>query len=82
MHWNIEDGQLVKEFTFKNFTEAVGFVDRIVPVANGDDHHPDILVHSYKKVKIFLMTHSENKITEKDHVLASKIDALYETSHV
>jgi len=41
------------------------------------DHHPDIFIHSYKKVKIYLFTHSENKITEKDYLLARKIDELF-----
>jgi len=40
------------------------------------DHHPDVLVHSYKKVKIMLKTHSEGKITDKDYELADLIDGL------
>lgn len=77
MSWETEDNRLVREFVFKGFTEAVKFVDEIVPIANHDDHHPDILIHSYRKVKIFLITHSEKRITAKDYSLASKIDDLY-----
>jgi len=75
MEWN-KDKKLEKEFTFSNFVESVDFVDKIVPLAQAADHHPDILIHSYKKVKVMLFTHSENKITEKDYDLAKKIDGL------
>ena len=76
MEWEIKDNLLVKEFVLSNFTEAVNFVQKIVPIANKADHHPDILIHSYKKVKIMLMTHSAGKITDKDYDLAKKIDQI------
>jgi 4a-hydroxytetrahydrobiopterin dehydratase len=76
MDWKIEENLLVKEFTFKDFVEAVQFVDDILPLAQSMDHHPDILIHSYKKVKVMLSTHSEKKITEKDYSLSKKIDEL------
>ena len=75
MEWK-KDKKLEKEFIFSNFVESVEFVDRIVPLAQAADHHPDILIHSYKKVKVMLFTHSENKITDKDYDLAKKIDGL------
>ncbi len=76
MEWTIENKKLVNEFTFKNFVESVEFVDKIVPLAQDADHHPDIFIHSYKKVMVILFTHSEDKITNKDHDLAGKIDEL------
>jgi len=78
MEWKVEDKILVKEFTFSNFVESAEFVKQIVPLAEAADHHPDILIHSYKKVKVMLFTHSEDKITEKDYDLAKKIDRLVE----
>jgi len=75
MEWK-KDKKLEKEFIFSNFVESVEFVDKIVPLAQAADHHPDILIHSYKKVKVMLFTHSENKITDKDYDLAKKIDGL------
>lgn len=75
MEWK-KDKKLEKEFTFSDFVESVKFVDKIVPLAQAADHHPDILIHSYKKVKVMLFTHSENKITEKDYDLAKKIDGI------
>ena len=76
MDWKKESNTWVKEFVFSNFKEALDFVNRIMPLAEEADHHPDILIHSYKKVKVMLTTHSEGKITEKDYVLAEKIDKL------
>ena len=74
MDWKIENRLLTKEFEFNNFIEAIQFVNNILPLAEEMNHHPDILIHSYKKVKVMLFTHSEKKITEKDHSLAKKID--------
>ena len=74
--WDTANGKLTKEFVFKNFVEAVDFVNEIAVVAEKHNHHPDILIHSYKKVRIELYTHSENKITERDHMLAAEIDKL------
>ena len=76
MEWEIKDNLLVKEFVLSNFTEAADLVQKIVPIANEADHHPDVLIHSYKKVKVMLMTHSEGKITDKDYDLAKKIDQI------
>ncbi len=78
MNWKKENNKWVKEFEFKNFVQAVDFVNKIVPLAEKSNHHPDILIHSYKKVRIELRTHSEGKITQKDYDLANKIDGIDE----
>lgn len=78
MDWKTEEEKLVKEFEFSNFIEATEFVNKVVPLAEKADHHPDILIHSYKKVKVILFTHSENKITEKDYELAQEIDRIFQ----
>lgn len=77
MDWKTENDKLVKEFVLKNFKEAVSFVNQILPLAEAADHHPDVFIHSYKKVKVMLFTHSEGKITEKDYSLAKQIDAAF-----
>jgi 4a-hydroxytetrahydrobiopterin dehydratase len=50
--------------------EAVEFINQIVPIAEEADHHPDIEIFSYKKVKIKLIPHDAGEITEKDVNLA------------
>ena len=76
MEWNKETEKITKEFTFKNFKEALGFVNKVGELAESMDHHPDILIHSYKKVTISLTSHSDGKVTDKDHQLASRIDKI------
>jgi 4a-hydroxytetrahydrobiopterin dehydratase len=76
MKWEEKNNQLEKEFTFNNFVEAIDFVNRVKEPAEAMQHHPDIFIHSYKKVRITLTTHSEGHVTLKDHELAGKIDEL------
>ena len=76
MDWKIEKNILTREFEFNDFLQAVEFVNKISILAENMKHHPDLLIHSYKKVKVMLFSHSENKITEKDYSLAKKIDEL------
>ncbi|MFW5774233.1 MAG: 4a-hydroxytetrahydrobiopterin dehydratase [Tangfeifania sp.] len=75
-NWKEENNKLVKEFELSDFKDAVDFVNKIVPHAEAADHHPDILIHSYKKVKVSLTSHDVGKVTEKDYDLAKKIDAI------
>ncbi len=76
MAWETENNKLVKTFTFSNFVEAVDFVNKIVPLAEDMQHHPDIEIFDYKKVRIKLSTHDAGKVTEKDELLAKKIDEI------
>ncbi len=79
MSWQIENGFLTKCFCFDHFVQAVDFINALTGPAEAMDHHPELLLHSYNQLKISLMTHSENSITEKDYQLAKKIDALYDS---
>lgn len=76
MDWKIENNNLVKEFVFSDFVQAVSFVNQIVPLSEKANHHPNIYIHSYKKVRIELFSHSVGKITEKDYDLATEIDRI------
>jgi 4a-hydroxytetrahydrobiopterin dehydratase len=75
--WKLELNQIEKQFTFKDFPEAVAFVNRLVPEAEAADHHPDIHIN-YKRVTLVYSTHSEGGLTEKDFagaVMADRIAA-------
>ena len=74
MGWEEKNDMLQKEFLFDTFDDAVIFVDKIVPLANAKEHHPDILIHSYSKVRVMLTTHDKGKVTEKDREMAGLID--------
>lgn len=66
--------KLERNFTFSNFKEALDFVNKVAELAEDANHHPDILIHGYKKVKIKLWSHDKGGLSEKDSALASKID--------
>jgi 4a-hydroxytetrahydrobiopterin dehydratase len=69
--WVEKDGKLSRGFTFDNFEQAVRFINAVAKVAEEANHHPDILLHDYKKVLITLTTHSEGGVvTGKDRKLA------------
>lgn len=74
--WVQEEKQIAKEFQFKDFAEALTFVNKLGEEAEKMNHHPDIFIHSWNKVKITISTHSEGGITEKDFQLAQKIEEL------
>ena len=72
-----EDGKwLIKQFKFSNFIDAMSFANKITPVAEREEHHPDLHV-SYGKVVVELSTHAIKGLSENDFILASKIDANY-----
>jgi 4a-hydroxytetrahydrobiopterin dehydratase len=72
-NWNLQNTSIQKEFVFKNFSEAVGFIVQISIEAEKMNHHPDVLLHSWNKVKITISTHSEGGLTDKDFTLANNI---------
>ncbi len=74
--WNQDGDALVKDFECKDFAAAMAFVNGVAGLAEEADHHPDILIHGWNKVRLTLSTHSEGKVTGKDHALAERIDAL------
>ena len=74
--WKETQNGLVKVFKFRNFLKAIDFVNDIAKIAEAENHHPDILIHSYNQVKVTFITHDEGKITCKDYSLAKSIDAL------
>jgi 4a-hydroxytetrahydrobiopterin dehydratase len=71
----VEEHHLEKEYTFKNFREALDFTNRVGQLAEEQNHHPDIYL-SWGKVRITLWTHKIDGLTENDFVLAAKIENL------
>lgn len=73
----LRDGthQLRRQFKFKNFKEAIAFVNKIADVAEAEGHHPDIYVF-YNKVQIDLFTHAVGGLSENDFIMAAKINEL------
>lgn len=71
----LENKKIQREFKFKNFKEAMVFVNRVAELAEAEGHHPDMHIF-YNAVRIELWTHAVNGLSENDFILAAKIDAL------
>jgi 4a-hydroxytetrahydrobiopterin dehydratase len=73
--WEMTGHAITKEFRFKDFKEAMDFVNKTAEEAERADHHPDILIR-YNKVTITLTTHAAHGITHNDFKLAKIIEQL------
>ena len=73
--WSRQGEALVREEKSENFLGSMEFVNRVAPVAEGMNHHPDLAI-SWDTVTVTITTHSEGGLTENDFTLAERIDAL------
>ena len=71
--WKLEAGQLVHDWTFKDFVAAMAFVNEVASMAEAAGHHPDIEIH-YNRVRLSLITHDAHGITAKDVAMAENFD--------
>jgi 4a-hydroxytetrahydrobiopterin dehydratase len=74
--WTQQGEQIVKEVKCKDFAKALALLNAAAAKAEAADHHPDMLLHSWNRVKFFLSTHSAGGITDNDIALAREIDQL------
>jgi 4a-hydroxytetrahydrobiopterin dehydratase len=73
--WTVDGKHLRRKFVFRNFVEAMRFVNRMADVAEAEGHHPDFSVH-YREVEVSIWTHAIGGLSDNDFILAAKIDAL------
>ena len=73
--WQVESGELVRTFLFKDFKAALAFVNKVGDAAEKAGHHPDIDIR-YNKVRLALVTHDAGGITDKDFELAAAADKI------
>lgn len=73
--WTLKEKEIEREFRFKNFKEAINFINEVAEIANKEDHHPDIFI-SYSKVKLTLSTHNIGGLSKNDFILAAKVNEL------
>jgi 4a-hydroxytetrahydrobiopterin dehydratase len=73
--WERQGDALVREFKFDDFVGSVDFVERLTPVAEEMNHHPDLAI-SWNRVTARLSTHSQGGITANDFELAGRLDEL------
>ena len=70
--WALEDGKLVRYWTFPNFVEAIAFVNRVAQLAEQAGHHPDIDIR-YNRVKLALVSHDAGGISARDAAMARRL---------
>jgi 4a-hydroxytetrahydrobiopterin dehydratase len=75
--WSLEGTTIVRRLEFKDFRGAVAFLDRITPVADEQNHHPDVTL-SWNELTLTLWTHASGGLTERDFRLAQTIDQMTE----
>lgn len=73
--WTLHEKSIEREFKFKDFREAIAFINRVADAAEEQGHHPDIYI-SYSKVRLELSTHKIGGLSRNDFILAAKIDQL------
>jgi 4a-hydroxytetrahydrobiopterin dehydratase len=74
-NWSLENGELTRTLQFKDFLQAIAFVNRVAEKAEAAAHHPDIDIR-YNKVRLALVTHDAGGITSNDVDMAKTLDSL------
>ncbi len=74
--WRREGEAIVRELKLDDFAAAIAFVNRVAEAAEEANHHPDILVHGFNKVRLSVTNHSQGGLTDADFTLAATIDGL------
>jgi 4a-hydroxytetrahydrobiopterin dehydratase len=74
--WKREGEHIVRDWQLKDFGAAIAFVNRVAETAEELNHHPDIIIHGWNKVRLSVTNHSAGGLTEADFELAKRVDAL------
>ena len=74
--WRREGEEIVRDWKFEDFAEAIAFVNRVADAAEQANHHPDILVHGWNKVRLSMTNHSAGGLTAADFEMAARFDGL------
>lgn len=75
--WELLKGKKIRRaWQFKNFSEAMAFVNRVAKIAEQEGHHPDILIYDWRRVRLELTTHAIKGLSENDFIVAAKANAL------
>ena len=76
--WQVSaDGKMIsREWITKNFMTAVDFINKIAQVAESENHHPDIHLAGYRRLRVDLSTHALGGLSENDFIVAAKINVL------
>lgn len=73
--WEYIGGEIVRDFSFRNFHETMAFVNAVAWIAHREDHHPDLAV-GYRHCRVCYSTHAIGGLSENDFICAARVDAL------
>ena len=73
--YSLVEGALQREFLFRDFREALAFVNRVGELAEQENHHPDIAIH-WNTVTLRWWTHVADSVTDRDYELAARSSEL------
>ena len=74
--WRRDGDEIVRDWEFEDFQQAIDFVNRVAEAAEAANHHPDILIHGWNKVRLSLTNHSAGGLTAADFEMAGRIDQI------
>jgi 4a-hydroxytetrahydrobiopterin dehydratase len=74
--WKREGEHIVRDWKFNDFKEAIAFVNKVADAAEEANHHPDIIVHGWNKVRLSVTNHAAGGLTDADFKLANTVDGL------
>ena len=72
--WHLDEGKLIRDYTFPDFVKAMAFVNQVAEIAEAANHHPDIDIR-YNQVRLGLISHDSGGLTSRDINLATRIDS-------
>ncbi len=74
--WHLQEKQINKTYSFKNYYQTMAFVNAVAWIAHREDHHPDMTV-GYNRCDVIYTTHAIGGLSENDFICAAKIDQLF-----
>src|SRR6476661_3268691 len=75
--WTLENGSIVKTYSFKNYYQTIAFVNAAAWISHREDHHPEMLV-GYNTCRVSYVTHAINGLSTNDFICAAKLDKLFD----
>ena len=74
--WELDEGKVVRRFKLKDFREAIDFVNKVANLAEDENHHPNISIYGWNKVKLTFFTHAIKGLSENDFIMAAKVNKI------
>ncbi len=77
--WRLEEGVLRRRLRFGDFMALITFTNRLAYLAEQEQHHPDYLVHGYRRLRLDFATHSIGGLSPNDFIMAAKVNRLLDS---